>query len=291
MGCWGVSTFESDDGLDCVALIQFRLPDNGKLELGTLITDIHEDVEQALFYLPFSSKGQSHTYPMALAEVILKFLNQEQGEMGVVDKDIKRFDDVVSFTATKDSVQWVRDYLAETLSHAKANAIARSDWNGWVSEESWIEWQKHISMLIQAMDKLLDSPADTIVLYEESGLTQLMKAANRLERNSNYRFHAGPTIENESDTLLRLRMKPKLQEGVYRISFDVKLDADPRCCHDANSLQQLHSDMKKLLPQLRFLEAREIILTTDEFAEFQAFLQVREMEQDMKPDHLQGMEH
>ena len=37
MGCWGITAFESDAGLDAVDLIRENLPDDGKMNLKTMI--------------------------------------------------------------------------------------------------------------------------------------------------------------------------------------------------------------------------------------------------------------
>ena len=37
MGCWGITAFESDAGLDSVDYIRRSLPKNGSLELGSII--------------------------------------------------------------------------------------------------------------------------------------------------------------------------------------------------------------------------------------------------------------
>lgn len=37
MGCWGITAFESDAGLDAVELIRKNLPEDGRLELENLI--------------------------------------------------------------------------------------------------------------------------------------------------------------------------------------------------------------------------------------------------------------
>ena len=43
MGCWGITAFESDAGLDAVGLIRKNLPEDGRLELEKLIAELKRD--------------------------------------------------------------------------------------------------------------------------------------------------------------------------------------------------------------------------------------------------------
>jgi len=164
MGCWGITAFESDAGLDAVSIIRDKLPEDGRLELGKII----EAMRQNEWGVPDVTDGLSHTGPMALAEIIMKFKDQ-----GISDLDYdeewaakdNKFSSLTSFTAAKESVQWLRDYLSDTLKYAKENAefMAKQgehewdQWGGWFKEENWHGWQNHMSMLIDRLDALLAS--------------------------------------------------------------------------------------------------------------------------------------
>ena len=113
---------QSDDGLDAVEFIREHLPKDGKLELSAII--------------------QPHTSPMALAEIMVKFLEQDHESL---DHDVgpymrqNKYSMVTSFTATKESIQWVRNYIADTLRHRRRNAQMESQnrkWGGWFKEEN-----------------------------------------------------------------------------------------------------------------------------------------------------------
>lgn len=43
MGCWGITAFESDSGLDAVAFIRENLPKNGTVELAKIIKELQQD--------------------------------------------------------------------------------------------------------------------------------------------------------------------------------------------------------------------------------------------------------
>jgi len=171
MGCWGITAFESDDGLDALSLFRGNLPEDGKLELGKMIEAMQKDEG----YVPDVTDGYSHTGPMALAEIMMNFLDQDIGDLDYDEewaKNDNKFNSVTSFTATKESIRWLRDYLSDTLKYAKENAEFRAkhgndEWDqrgGWREEKDWYGWQNHMSMLVSRMDSLLSSPGSQIEL-------------------------------------------------------------------------------------------------------------------------------
>ena len=63
MGCWGITAFESDAGLDAVDFIRNNLPEDGKLQVQRVL----EELQQDDWNRPDNPKdGPSHTSPMAL---------------------------------------------------------------------------------------------------------------------------------------------------------------------------------------------------------------------------------
>ena len=80
---------------------------------------------------------------------------------------------VTSFTATKESIQWVRNYIADTLRHSRRNAQVESQnrkWGGWFKEENWTGWQEHMADLIGRLDELLllvDSQVELVNIKEQ----------------------------------------------------------------------------------------------------------------------------
>ena len=75
MGCWGITAFESDAGLDAVGFIREMMLKDGRMELGEIIKAIQKEEWYAP---PEASDGVPHTSPMALAEIIVKFLDGDR---------------------------------------------------------------------------------------------------------------------------------------------------------------------------------------------------------------------
>lgn len=158
MGCWGITAFESDAGLDSVDYIRRILPQDGKLELGKIIKALKEgDVR-----LPDVQDAESHTSPMALAEIMVNFMDGNADGMdydGAWAAADKKFSSVSSFTASGESIQWLRDYLSATLKYARENAKFQADYgtkrNGWFEEKDWIGWQEHMTALVSRLDTLV----------------------------------------------------------------------------------------------------------------------------------------
>lgn len=168
MGCWGITAFESDAGLDAVGFIRKNLPKNGKLELGEIINALQQDRWNA----PSSVEdAPSHTSPMALAEIMMKFLD---GDFGSLDYDEEwavedhKFSAITSFTASKESVLWLRNYVSDMLKNATKNAEFHAKqgekWGGWFEEKNWIDWQEHMKTLVSRLNTLLTSPESSIEL-------------------------------------------------------------------------------------------------------------------------------
>lgn len=164
MGCWGITAFESDAGLDAVNFVRENLPEDGRLELERIIEALRQDN----WNVPSeASNGESHTSPMALAEVMVKFMDRDMdgldydGDWAAKDK---KFADITSFGASKESIRWVRDYILDTLQSAVKNAEHGRKWNGWFEEKDWIGWQEHMAALIGRLDGLLASTDNHIQL-------------------------------------------------------------------------------------------------------------------------------
>lgn len=147
MGCWGITAFESDAGLDAVGFIKNNLPKNGKLELETIIEALRQDNWNAP---PDVEQAESHTSAMALAEIMVKFIDRDIGSLD------RKFSTVTSFSAGRESLLWLRDYISGTLRHARLRAKYDGEkWGGWFEEKNWIGWQEHMKTLIGRLDALL----------------------------------------------------------------------------------------------------------------------------------------
>lgn len=161
MGCWGITAFESDEGLDAIDFIRESLPENGKLELETLLEALKRDSWNAP---PDVEMAGAHTSVMALAELMLKF----------VDRAVKSLDDeedwnteehkfcsITSFTASRETVHWIRNYIFDTLHAIKKYAESQTGdgakWGGWFEEKNWIDWQEHMAELVSRLDIFLES--------------------------------------------------------------------------------------------------------------------------------------
>lgn len=177
MGCWGITAFESDAGLDAVICIRKNLPEDGKLDLDAVIQRLQQDGWNRPADV---SEGVSHTSPMALAELMFQLMDHDLSRLDYpderADKD-KKFGSLTSFQASKDALQWLRIYLSGTLQSAVANAEQEGNWGGWFHKEDWNEWREHMASLVERLDNLLALPEDTIdlltVQQPENG--QIMK--------------------------------------------------------------------------------------------------------------------
>ncbi len=122
MGCWGITAMQSDDGLDAVEFIREHFPKDGKLELSAIIQSLLQDEWNRP---PEVTDGQPHTSPMALAEIMVKFLEQD---LESLDHNVgpymrqNKYSTVTSFMAIKESIQWVRNYIADTLRYSRRNS-------------------------------------------------------------------------------------------------------------------------------------------------------------------------
>lgn len=163
MGCWGITAFESDAGLDSIGYIRKLLPSNGRLELAAVV----EALKRERVCLPPVYDGEAHSSPVALAELIVKLADQDMAGLDYngkwAGKD-KRFDSLTSCMASRESLRWIRDYLADTLAYARENAERNGDWNGWFAKEDWDAWQDHMEALAGRLDVFLALPCDPVEL-------------------------------------------------------------------------------------------------------------------------------
>lgn len=176
MGCWGITAFESDAGLDAVGFIRKNLPEEGNLELGKII----EAMQAESWLVPNTEDAYHHTGPMALAETIVKFIDRDFSNLDYDEdwaKNDKKFSSVTSFTSSKESLQWLRDYISDTLKYAKENGMSRAEHatdecdkhGGWFKESDWIDWQNHMSALVNRMDTILTLSEHQIDLLQSLG--------------------------------------------------------------------------------------------------------------------------
>lgn len=170
MGCWGITAFESDAGLDAAHFIRKHLPENGRVQLKTILDALQQDSWNRP---PDASERASHSSPMVLAEIIVKFLD---GNLQGLDydegwaKNDKKFKDLVSFQADRSSIQWIRDYLNDTLKYAVEEVDSHKGtctlWNGWFLEKDWLAWQVHMRTLISRLEGLLLSGEEMVELVK-----------------------------------------------------------------------------------------------------------------------------
>ena len=120
---------------------------------------------------------------MALAEIMVKIIDGDTGKLDYDEDwaaDDNKFKDLSSFTADKESVKWLRDYLSDSLKNNMEYAVNRAQhgtqesdkWGGWVTEEKWHRWQDHMKSLVSRLDRLLASPEDQIELIRPQEQTQ-----------------------------------------------------------------------------------------------------------------------
>ena len=176
MGCWGITAFESDAGLDAVDFIRNNLPEDGKLQVQRVL----EELQQDDWNRPDNPRdGLSHTSPMALAEIMLKVMDNTPDGLDYDDEwaeGDRKFSALTSFTADKESIVWLRDYLSDTLNcrrrFAELDAQKGEYYGGWFEEKDWIGWQKHMENLISRLDELIAQPEQEIELIKTQTMTE-----------------------------------------------------------------------------------------------------------------------
>ena len=181
MGCWGIRAFESEEGLDAVGTIRQNLPADGKLELKTMLALLQSDEWCSP---PDPAEGHSHTSPMTLAELMVKFMDQNLERLDYDDPQLaqeKKFASITSFTADRESIQWIKKYLSATLRHsriiAEFQAKEGQPRGGWFDEKDWFGWQTHMEQLIGRMDQLLCSSEPVIQLIRTAEQKMEVQAA------------------------------------------------------------------------------------------------------------------
>ncbi len=160
MGSWGITALESDNGLDAIEHIQWNIHGNGRLDLHETILMLREEG----LFVPPAKFGYCHTGVEALAEFILKCGEGAAKDLDYPHNEVK-FSSLSSFAAEKSDLQWVREYLSETLGSAEKNSNrAEKKWGGWFKEADWNAWRERMRTLIGTMDSLLSLPGDPIDL-------------------------------------------------------------------------------------------------------------------------------
>ena len=110
MGCWGITALESDNGLDAVRCVRYNLPADGQLDLGEMLERLKKDRWNA----PCDVKlGCAHTSPMALAEIVVKYLDGDPGSLDYDEEwaaEDNKFRSITSFTASRASLRELRRY-------------------------------------------------------------------------------------------------------------------------------------------------------------------------------------
>ncbi len=159
MGCWGITAFESDAGLDAADFIRKNFIADGKIELDKIIEAMRQDEWMA----PEVCRGRVHTGPMALAEIVMTFQRGNCGELDYSEEwaaNDNKFAAVASFAAPKESVQWLRDYLSGVLAFHIKDGVH----GGFFEEKDWVDYKQHMENLISGLDKLTTAPESLIEL-------------------------------------------------------------------------------------------------------------------------------
>lgn len=107
---------------------------------------------------------------MALAEILVEFIDEGLGELDYEEgaADDNKFSTIILMIAPRESIQWLRDYLSNTLSSNRENAVLRANhvekWGVWFEEKDWIHWQEDMSSLIKRLNAMLGSMGSSIEL-------------------------------------------------------------------------------------------------------------------------------
>lgn len=127
MGCWGITALQSDSGLDAIGYIRDKLLEDGVLDLEIIIDTLRISSWNRP---PKASEGPSHTSLMAVAELIIIYLDKEAASLDYEGKwaaNDGKFASIHSFTASKESLKYLRDYLSDSLHYAKENAVLKAE--------------------------------------------------------------------------------------------------------------------------------------------------------------------
>ena len=156
------------------------------------------------------SEGVSRYKPNGSGRTNCKFQEKDFSALDGIRGD-KKFSSLSSFTASKESLQWVREYLSETLFYSRKCAKRgrrRSGvlWGGWFQERDWKHWQAHMERLIGRMDELLTREGETVALWTGSVCQKVEpgKMAGKKEGEERENPHRS---EKESMTFLRENLK------------------------------------------------------------------------------------
>lgn len=105
----------TNTGLDAVDFIRRNLPEDGNLRVDQVI----EVLKQDDWNRPDNPKDSpSHTSPMALAEIMIKVMDNVPDGLDYDDawaEDDKKFAGLASFTADKESIVWMKQIAALCL--------------------------------------------------------------------------------------------------------------------------------------------------------------------------------
>lgn len=171
MDCWGITALQSDPGLNAISYIREKLLRDGRLDLDTVIDTLRR---KSWNRPPKASEGPSHTSLMAVAELIVLYLNKDAASLDYVgqwSEKHRKFASIHSFTASKESLTYLRDYLSESLRNAKENAKCKAEhgemWGGWFEEKNWIGWQEHMEALVSCLNTLLAAEGNLLELVPQ----------------------------------------------------------------------------------------------------------------------------
>lgn len=223
MGCWGITALESDNGLDAVRCVRYNLPADGQLDLGEMLERLKKDRWNA----PCDVKlGCAHTSPMALAEIVVKYLDGDPGSLDYDEEwaaEDNKFRSITSFTASRASLRELRDYLADTLKYARIRAERQIKAGGWFDPKDWDGWQKHMEGLIHRLDGVL-------ALCALPGFVD-SKNEEKTERNAGYLVvsHSGGGMLRQG-TRKGIRRTPA-NRGMRAHRIVKSLDISEDVCH------------------------------------------------------------
>jgi len=182
MGAWGITALESDTGFDAVEFIRGMIPENGELVLGKILNEMRHN---ELARTEDASNGISHTGIMALAEIIMTFLDGNAGDLDYDEEwaaEDNKFAAVTKITADVNSIALIRDYLQLTLESAIENAVVRkqyatTEWDkqgGWRTEKDWFGWQGHMAGLMNKLDEIMPDGLELVELVKPQTIEQVL---------------------------------------------------------------------------------------------------------------------
>jgi hypothetical protein len=146
MGSWGIKALESDTGLDLIDFLKEHIPNDFNFKLSKMISELKGELLGENFdKIDFLYDNTA----MAIAE--LYFMFKDTGELNYDDdKKEKSLKNIKTFTADKESLEYILKYLMDIKNNVPDEDGEREIVELWADDE---EWKNHLDELIKRMNE------------------------------------------------------------------------------------------------------------------------------------------